>query len=164
MIKPLFQNILVLITGSQSSVNAVKYAILMAKSYNCNVHAVYVVDTATIKTLTLNRIFIEEEGLEYEESLKETGKRYLSYAQELGSEKKVEVIAEMLQGAVGSEVLNYADRNKIDVILLGGEDAKTDTSKNLMATAFHSILTNAKCSILLVNERMIEQLYKISSN
>ena len=57
MIKPLFQNILVLITGSEASVNAAKYAVLMAKLYRCRVHAVYVVDTATIKTLTLNRTY-----------------------------------------------------------------------------------------------------------
>ena len=108
MIKPLFQNILVLITGSEASVNAAKYAVLMAKLYRCRVHAVYVVDTATIKTLTLNRIFIEEESMEYEQSLKETGSRYLAYIHELGFEKKVEVITEMMQGSVSSEVLNYA--------------------------------------------------------
>ncbi len=162
MIKPLFQNILVLITGSEASVNAAKYAVLMAKLYRCRVHAVYVVDTATIKTLTLNRIFIEEESMEYEQSLKETGGRYLAYIHELGLEKKVEVITEMMQGSVSSEVLNYADKNKIDAILLGSEDAQTENSKDLLAATFHSILTNAKCSLLLVNEKMIEQLYKIA--
>ena len=139
MIKPLFQNILVLITGSEASVNAAKYAVLMAKLYRCRVHAVYVVDTATIKTLTLNRIFIEEESMEYEQSLKETGSRYLAYIHELGLEKKVEVITEMMQGSVSSEVLNYADKNKIDAILLGSEDAQTENSKDLLAATFHSI-------------------------
>lgn len=162
MIKPLFQNILVLITGSEASINAAKYAVLMAKLYRCKIHAIYVVDTATIKQLTLNKIFVEEESLEYEKSLQETGVRYLSYVQETGREKNVEIITEMRQGTVSSEVLKYADENNITTILLGGEDAKTDSSKNLLAKTFHSILENAKCSILLVNESMIEQLYKIS--
>ncbi|AGT42979.1 universal stress protein [Treponema pedis] len=162
MIKPLFQNILVIITGSEASINAAKYAILMAKLYRCKVHAIYVVDTATIKQLTLNRIFIEEEGLEYKNSLQETGSRYLSYVHELGAEKNIEVITEITQGSVSAEVLNYADKHKIDAILLACEDAQTDNSKDMLAKTFHSILTNSECSLLLVNEKMIEQLYKMA--
>jgi len=83
MIKPLFQNILVMVNGTDASINAVRYAVLMAKLYRCRVYATYVVDTATIKQLTLNRIFIEEESREYEQSLEDNGKRYLSFVEEM---------------------------------------------------------------------------------
>ncbi len=162
MIKPLFQNILVVITGSEASINAVKYAVLMAKLYRCTVHAIYVVDTATIKRLTLNRIFIEEEKVEYEKNLYETGTRYLSYVHEIGAKKNIEVVSEIKAGSVSFEVLSYADKHNINAILIGSEDAQTDNSKNLMTKTFHSLLEHAKCSILLVNEKMIEQLYKIA--
>ena len=162
MIKPLFQNILVVITGSEASINAAKYAVLMAKLYRCNVHAVYVIDSATIKQLTLNKIFVEEEGMEYEYSLQETGSRYLTYIHELGIQKGINVATEMLRGSVGAGILDYADKYKIDAILLACEDAQTNDSKNMLAKTFHTILTNAKCSLLLVNEKMIEQLYKMA--
>ncbi len=162
MIKPLFQNILVLITGSESSINATKYAVLMSKLYGCKVHALFVVDTATIKQLLLNKIFIKEESMEYENSLKETGNRYLNYVKEIGKNKGVDITTEMRSGSVSTEVLHYAEENKIDAILIGADDSKTDDSKNIQAKTFHAILDDAKCSIFLINEQMIEHLYKIA--
>ena len=44
MIKPLFQNILVMVNGTDASINAVRYAVLMAKLYRCRVYATYVVE------------------------------------------------------------------------------------------------------------------------
>ena len=54
MTKPLFSNILVAVSGSDASIHAAKYAIIMAKQYRCRLSAVYVVDTATIRQLTLS--------------------------------------------------------------------------------------------------------------
>lgn len=62
MIKPFFQKVLVAYNGSKSSLHAVMYAILMAKAYKCRVKVVYVVDTDTIKKLTLTKFLMKEEG------------------------------------------------------------------------------------------------------
>ena len=64
MIRPLYRNVLVLINGSESSIYAAKYGILMSKLYRCNLKAIYVVDTATLKQLTLNKFFVSEESKE----------------------------------------------------------------------------------------------------
>ena len=55
MIKPLFQNIVILISGSEASIHAAQYGILLSKLYRCNLKAVYVVDTASLKQLTLSK-------------------------------------------------------------------------------------------------------------
>ena len=73
MIKPIFQKVLILINGSESSIHAAQYGILMAKLYRCTLKAVYVVDTATLKQLTLSKFFVAEESSEYEESLTADG-------------------------------------------------------------------------------------------
>lgn len=49
MSKPFLKNILAAVNGSQSSMQAVMYGIIMAKQYNLNLKIVYVVDTATVK-------------------------------------------------------------------------------------------------------------------
>ncbi len=162
MIKPLLQNILVMVNGTDASINAVKYAILMAKLYRCRVYAVYVVDTATIKQLTLNRIFIEEESLEYEQSLEENGKRYLAFIEELGKAKGVKIEIELRRGSIWSEIVASAEEKRIDVILMGGHDENTADQKEIMSSSFKSILFNARCSVLVVKERMIDQLYKLA--
>jgi nucleotide-binding universal stress UspA family protein len=162
MIKPLFQNALVMVNGTDASIQAVRYAVLMAKLYRCRVSAVYVVDTATIKQLTLNRIFIEEESREYEESLEENGKRYLAYVDELGKAKGVKIDTELRKGAVWSEIVTAAEERKSDVILLGGVDGDSSDGKEIMSPAYRAIMLNARTSVLLVKEKMVEQLYKLA--
>lgn len=162
MIKPLLQNIMVMVNGTEASINAVKYAILMAKLYHSHVFAVYVVDTATIKQLTLNRIFIEEESRDYENSLEENGNRYLQYVDELGKTKGVKIETELRRGSIWSEVVTAAEEKRIDVILMGGYEKERADQKDIMSTSFKSILLNARCSVLVVKEKMIDQLYKLA--
>ena len=66
MAKPLIKNILVAINGSQSSIQAAMYGIILAKQNDFNMKVVYVVDTATIKFLTASKLFINEEKESYE--------------------------------------------------------------------------------------------------
>lgn len=161
MIKPLFQNILVMVNGTEASINAVRYAILMAKLYRSRIFASYVVDTATIKMLSLNKIFIEEESREYEESLELNGKRYLSYVTDLGKAKGVAIETELRRGAIWSEIVTAAEEKSIDLILLGGYE-KEMSDKDVLSTTHRSVLVSARCSVLVVKEKMIEQLYKLA--
>lgn len=156
----LFKHILVVQTGSEASIHAIKYAVLMSLQYKCKITVIYVVDTAAIKQLTLSKIFVKEESIEYEENLTATGKRYLSYAKELGAEKGVSIDTELRFGAVWSEVVTAAAEKKSDLILLGGDDAENRESRDMLAHTFNAIITQATCSILLVKEPMVEHLYK----
>ena len=159
MIKPLFSNILVAITGSDASISAAKYAILMAKQYRCRLIAVYVVDTATIRQLHLSKIFIKEESLEYEQSLEANGERYLSFTEELAKAKGVKIDRELRRGAVYSEILKTAEDKKVDLIILGGWE-RNQSAQDIISNAHREIMMNAKCSVLLVKEPTIDQLYK----
>lgn len=151
-----------MVNGTDASIRAVQYAILMSKLYRCMVSVVYVVDTATIKQLLLSKVFIEEEGLAYEQSLEENGKRYLSFVEELGREKGVKIDCELKRGAVWSEVVSFAEEKKVDAILLGACDGSGTDEKELNSSTFKSILLHARCSVIMVKEPMIEQLYKLA--
>jgi len=159
MIKPLFTNIVVAVNGSDASILAAKYAIVMAKAYNCVLNAVYVVDKATIRQLTLSKIVVPEESQDYESSLEANGKRYLSYVEELAKAKGVTVEREIRKGVVYTEILAAADENNADLIILGGweKDRKPD---DIISSSHRYIMTNAKCSVLLVKEPKIDLIYK----
>jgi len=162
MIQPLFKNLLILVNGTDASINAAKYAIIMAKLYKCSVRAVYVVDVATIKMLSLNRIFIEEESLDYERSLEQNGKRYLSYVQKIGEEKGVRVATELRRGAIWSEIVACSEENSIDAILIGSSGAETGDRNESISLTFKSVLTHARCSVLVVKEPKIEHLFALA--
>lgn len=160
MIKPLFNNILVVLNGSEASIQAAQYGILMARLYRCDVKVIYVVDTATLKELTLSKFFVAEESLDYENSLTEDGKRYLEYVEKLAKAKGIKVETELRKGAVWSEIVTYAEDSKIDLILLG--EHQHNQNKDVVTSAYREIISHANCSVLVVREKNIEQLYKMA--
>jgi nucleotide-binding universal stress UspA family protein len=159
MIKPIISHIVAVVTGSDASILAAKYAIVMAKAYRCKMTAVYVVDTATIRQLTLSKIFIQEESQDYEKSLTANGERYLSFVEELARAKGVRIEREIRQGAVYTEILTVADDRKADLIVLGGWE-KDRSPRDIISHAHREIMVNAKCSVLLVKEPGIDLMYK----
>ena len=160
MIKPFFTNIMVAVNGSEASILAAKYAIVMAKAYRCRLTAVYVVDTATIKKLALSKIFVQEESQEYASSLQSDGDRYLSFVEELAQEKGIKLEKEIRQGAVFSEILAVADEKKVDLIVLGGWE-KDRGPKDVIYGNYREIMVNARCSVLLAKEPYIDQIFKM---
>ncbi len=157
--KPLISNIVVAVSGSDASLSAARYGILLSKSYGCALTAVYVVDTATLRKLLLTRIFVEEESREYEESLNENGKRYLEFVAELGAGKKVRVNTELRTGAVSTEILRSAEEHHAELILLGGWEGH-DVRRDSISLAHREILSQARTAVLVVKEPSIEVLFK----
>jgi len=159
--KPLFQTIVVAVSGSEASISASKFAIVMAKQYRCRLVAVYVVDTATLKELLLSRIFVEDESFEYERSLEENGQRYLNYIEELAAKKGVAIEKVTRRGSVFSEIIHAAEEYEADLILLGGFEEKAGT-RDVLSRQHRDILRNARCSILVVKEPDVDFLYRKS--
>ncbi|MCI1209763.1 MAG: universal stress protein [Treponema sp.] len=166
MIRPLFQNVLVAVNGSESSIHAAMYGIMMTKLYHLHLKIVYVVDTATLKQLTLGKFFITEESAEYEKSLLADGEKYLQYITELADSKGVKIETEMREGAIWSEIIIAAEESKAELILLGGRETDANfgtlVRHNVVSAARSEIIGSAHCSVLVVNEPKIEQLFKIA--
>jgi nucleotide-binding universal stress UspA family protein len=159
--KALFNHILVAVTGSDASIAAAKYAIIMAKQYRCALSAVYVVDVATIKQLTLSKIFIQEESVEYEKSLEANGARYLAFVEELARAKGIKINKDIRKGAVYTEILAAAEDRGADLIILGGYE-KDRNPRDIIGHSHREIMHNAKCSVLLVKNRDVDNMYKYS--
>ena len=162
--KGFIKKVLVAINGRQSSIHAAMYAIMMAKTYNISIKFVYVVDTATIKYLSMNKLLVIEEKGEFESKLREGGKHYLNYVSMLASTKGLSCQTELREGGVFSEILKAAQDCQADMIILGGNtDAKTNHSykEQVMSKDENSVLAHANCPVLVVQKPDIEQLFKI---
>lgn len=164
MIKPLFQKLIVAVNGSDRSIHAAMYAILMAKQYKCALKAIYVVDTATIRQLTLSKFFISEESADYEAGLESDGKRYLDYVAELAKQKGVKIETELRKGAIFSEIIKAADDYKASAILLGGKEHNTAFTgkRDSISVTNGDIIANARCNVLVIREPDIEKLFKLA--
>ena len=161
MAKSFFKKILVAINGKQSSIVTAMYAIMMAKTYNLDLRFVFVIDTATIKFLSINKLIISDD---LEERLEADGKRYLEYVEMLASSKGVKCEKDLRKGGVFSEVLKSAQEFDADLILLGGnmrEVNKTGLKHNFLNAAENGILSNSQCPVMIVQKPNIEAEFKI---
>jgi nucleotide-binding universal stress UspA family protein len=157
--KALFGKVVVAISGSDASISAAKFAVAMAKQYGCHLTAVYVVDTATLKQLTMSRIFVPEESEEYELSLEANGERYLTFVEELATAKGASVEKVLRKGAIFSEILSVAEERSADCIVLGGWE-KERHARDIISEAHKAILYSSRCSVIVVKEPRIDQIYK----
>lgn len=156
MIQPLLKRLLVAVNGSEHSVLAAKYAIMLAKQHRCPLKAVYVVDTATIRALTLTKVFVPEEGDECTENLEANGLRHLATVAELGKSKGVTVDTELRRGAIFSEIVTAADEYRASMILVGGRAHRTAFSRGM-----DDLIDNVRCNVLFVHEPDVEKLFKL---
>lgn len=163
MIKPLFQKVLVAFNGSKTSLNSLLYSIIMAKSYGCRLKVVYVVDTASIKQLTLSKFMIAEEAREIETSLESDGKKNLEYAETLAKSKGIEIETQLCHGAVWAEIVKTADSFNADLVLLGGarENSSSCAYSRAISGTNSEIIGSAHCSVMVVNDPLIEQKFRL---
>lgn len=166
MIKPLFQKIVVAINGSDQSLHAAMYAILLAKQYKCSLKAVYVVDTAALKFLSMSKFFLKTESQKYEENLLDDGKKYLEQIVTFAKIKGVKVETELRKGSPWSEILHAADDFDADLILLGGKEhlassLSSEVARDRASSTNMDIIGSARCNVLVVRQKDIEKLFKI---
>jgi nucleotide-binding universal stress UspA family protein len=155
----LIKKIVVAVSGSQSSINAAMYAIVMAKLYHCKLTATYVIDSATLKQLSLSKILVPEESSEFEKSLEENGHRYLNYVEELASSRDVRIEKDLRRGSVSTEIMVSAVERGADLIILGGWEKDRDP-RDIISNVHREIQVNSKCSVLVVKNRDVEHIFR----
>ncbi|MDO4506274.1 MAG: universal stress protein [Spirochaetales bacterium] len=163
MLDSLFQKVLVCYNGSKSSLNAVLYAIMMAKIYKCTLKVIYVVDSASIKQLSISKFLVAEEAEETSRCLEEDGRKNLEYVKELAGQKGVEVETEILHGAVWSEIIHAADVWKSDLILLGGSVGASSSYsvQETVSKQDSEIIGSAHCSVMVVRDPYISHKFRL---
>lgn len=106
-------NILVPTDGSKHAEHAVEYALDLAEAFDAKLHTLYVVETKATYVITVD--FTEKEMREYEEYGEETVTDVVERAEARGLQARGVVKA----GRVPEEVVDYAEENDIDEIVIG---------------------------------------------
>lgn len=164
--KDFVKKILVAINGTENSIHAAMYAIMLAKSYNAQLKFIYVVDSATIRYLGINKVLIKEEQQDFTTDLNSEGKNSLDYAKSLARLKGLNAETELLKGNVSTQIVLAAEKYKADILILGGKE-KTKANvyhspaRNVLSTHRTEVLLNAKCPVLMVQKPDIESLFKL---
>ncbi|MCI5523699.1 MAG: universal stress protein [Treponema sp.] len=165
MIKPLLGQLVVAFNGSNSSLRASLYGIMLAKQLNCKLKIVYVIDLDSLKKMTMIKMMLQDEADEVRGKLEEDGKKNLDYIEKLAKSKGVKIEKELRYGAVWSEIITVADECKADLILLGGTNGtsplQSTLSRDVVSKQDSEIIGSAHCSVMVVRQPYIEQLFKL---
>ena len=164
MSKSFFKKIIVAVNGNESSIHTAMYAIMMARNYNISLKFVYVIDTATIKYLSMNKFIISEEKTEFEQQLKIDGENCINYVVHLAKSKGVTPEQEVRCGGVFTEIIKAAEEFDADLILLGGNDqdvGKHGIKNSVLSRDQSEVLANSKCPVMIVQKPGIDDQFKI---
>ncbi len=147
----LIEKLVVYVDGSEESVAAVQYGIMLAKDSGAEVHAVYVVNTRAISELVKSRIFLDIEQAEYTQDMEQDADRYLNMARRMGDLKEVSVHTQKLTGSVYSELRSYIKEHDIDLLLVGGIST-IRSRRDEMYSESERAVRSAPCSVLIVKD------------
>ena len=158
------KKLLVAINGSDISIRAAMYAVMLARTYKAELKFIYVIDSATIRYLGMNQMLAKDEQVDYKVDLAYEGQNYLEYAVGLAASKGVVAQSELKDGSVVTEIIKCAKDFEADMILIGGADKKKGEQlfkRNVHSSHQSDIIENSKIPVVVVKGEDIETKFKV---
>lgn len=146
------RRILVAVDGSKPSIDAAAQAIDIAKKFDAELIALYVVSPDT-------RYHYLEDTLtpKLPKALKDvlmlamqTGGNHVDKVKQMASKKNIKVKTDVIVGisSVVKEIVEYAHKNKIDMIVVGGRGL-SGFKKMLLGSVASGVVTYSDCPVLI---------------
>jgi len=159
MIKPI-EKIMVYVDGSEGSILAARFAIVLAAELGAELHALSVLNTRALSELVQAHIFLESEQEEYRRELAEDGARYLNHTVEMGKRKGVTVNKQSASGSVSAAIKEKVAELDIDLLVMG-PPPKIRSRRDALYDEIEMAMRTVDCSVLIArNEERIEELYE----
>jgi nucleotide-binding universal stress UspA family protein len=157
------ERVLVLVDGSEESLTASEYAILLAKRVDARLYACYVVNTRALQDLVRSRIFLETEEREYSHDLESDADRYLNHVGRSADRQGVALTALKRSGNVHQEVLKVIEEEDIDLLVIG-ELAHVRSRRDEFYDESERAMRSARCSVLIVKDaERVDELFGAES-
>jgi nucleotide-binding universal stress UspA family protein len=147
-----YRNIVIATDGSANSLKAISCGIEVAKLSGATVHALYVVDTPST---------ISENWTACKEAIREVmirdGKKIISKIMKVVEDSGLEVKEVLLEGHPSDEIINFAESNNIDLIVMGTL-GKTGLERFLMGSVAEKVVRGSKVPVMVVRNGGSEDL------
>ncbi|OEU41434.1 universal stress protein [Methanosarcina sp. Ant1] len=144
----IFRKIMLATDGSESARKAVDSAIEIAKSSNAKLYAVHVIalgDYYSSMPLSIDAEWITA----MEEHLRIQGKEATDYVENAGRAANVEVEPVILEGNPANEIVDFAEKNDIDLIVMGTQ-GKTGIQRFLIGSVAENVVRHSIKTVLVV--------------
>ncbi|MFC6838297.1 universal stress protein [Halomarina ordinaria] len=113
----MYDQILLATDGTIASKNAESHAIELAETHDAILHTLFVVDESIYTAYSGDEYVDEAEGPEH--GLEERGQEAIEEVRSSAEDSEVEMIAAVKHGHPVETILEYGDRQDIDMVVLG---------------------------------------------
>ena len=146
MMSEFYRNIVIATDGSENTQKAISYGIEIAKLSGATVHALYVLDISSFSSIPMS----SEGGWEaMYEILKTEGEKAVSVVKNLGEAAGVEVREIVLEGHPVNEIIEFAESNNVDLIVMGTL-GKTGFDRFLLGSVAEKVVRGSKVPVMVV--------------
>jgi nucleotide-binding universal stress UspA family protein len=153
------ERIMVYLDGSEASILAVRYAIVVAARLGAEIHALSVLNTRALSDLVQAHIFLESEREEYRNELLNDGMRYLNHAVEMGKRKGVVVHRQSVQGSIAAAIQDKIAELHVDLFVMG-PPPRIRSRRDSLYDELEMTMRTLDCSVLIARDEVrIEKLY-----
>lgn len=149
----IYRKIMIATDGSESVRKAVETAVEFAKLSGAKLYAVYVI--ASGKPL---RPYPKDVGWERAtfEHFRAEGREATAYVENSGKTANVEVESVILEGNPAHEIVDFAEKNDIDLIIMGTL-GRTGIQKFLLGSVAENVVRHSRKPVLVVRGETIEE-------
>ncbi len=153
MINSFFIKIMVATDGSEHVKKAIATAIEIAKLSEAKLFAVYVMADDEFSVSYQKSAELERTFLDY---FRNEGKEAAAYVETAGKAENVEVESVILEGRPAHEIVNFAERNGIDLIVMGTH-GKSAIERFLLGSVAENVVRHSKKAVLVVRGKDSEK-------
>lgn len=144
MASKMVKEILIATDGSQYTKNAIDYGIDLAKNLDAKLHAIYVVDTAAFASIPMDAAWESMYEL-----LRQEGDEATKYVADKAKAEGIEVERNTIEGHPADEIIKYAEKNSISLIIMGTL-GKSGLDRFLLGSVAEKVVRTSKIPVLVV--------------
>lgn len=113
----MYERILLATDGTAASKNAESHAIDLANTHSAVLHVLFVIDESIYSAYSGDEYVDEAEGPEH--GLKELGEETIAHVRSAAENVDIDVVTDVERGDPVETILNYGDRENVDMVVLG---------------------------------------------
>ncbi|NHI90975.1 MAG: universal stress protein [Candidatus Lokiarchaeota archaeon] len=141
------KNILIAIDGSEHSEKAINYGIMLAKQNGSKLFGLHVIEEKVLSAYKLMKKNVNE----LKKELHEKGRYILSNFEKIAISNKIEFQSEIREGLAYQIIIEFAEKNKIDLIIIGHKSDTRPLTSRYIGSTVKSLIEYIICPILIIN-------------
>lgn len=140
----MFSKVLVPVDGSDNSLRALDAALLLSEKIGAEVTAIHVMEDIPI-------LHIQSEKLlrELLDAYKKETQQILSKCSDIATRKGLSITTKLLQGNVGSTILDFCEREKYDVIIMGSR-GMGKFKELVLGSVSNKVVHHSSCPVMII--------------